>query len=329
MKRSVIFFFLLTIISVTTVVNAQQVPIYSQYTMNKYLINPAFAGSQGYTSYNLTARQDMLGFDNAQTPMTQALCAETRVLQTSYLTKARLIKKRSRSKRPSGRVGLGGYIFNDRNGVINRTGIQGTYAYHIPMGDGQLSFGASGAVYQFKIDKDQLNLIDEYDKLIDGRDNTMFIPDASAGVYYQYRRFYAGFSTQNMFQSVLKFGSDESYSNYQLLRHHYVMTGYRYNIGDGYEVEPSLLLRSTERFNVKADISVKGYYKNDYWLGFTYRTGSAFITMVGVKVGKIYFGYAYDYSLKDIQNITYGSHEIMVGVKFGDTQRRYRWLRRF
>jgi type IX secretion system PorP/SprF family membrane protein len=314
---------------VPAALKAQQVPIYSQYMMNKYLINPAYAGSQGYTSYNLTARQDMLGFDNANAPMTQALCAETRILQSSYLAKARLIKSRNRSKRPSGRVGLGGYLFNDRNGMINRTGLQGTYAYHIQIGDGQLSFGASGTIYQFKINKDELNLADQYDKLIDGRDNTMFIPDASAGVYYQYRNFQAGISTKNLFQSVLKFGSDESFSNYQLLRHHYLMSSYRYDIGEGYQIEPSLLLRTTERMNFKADISVKGYYKNDYWLGLTYRTNSAVITMVGVKVGKIYFGYAYDYSLKEIQNITYGSHEIMIGIRFGDSQRRYRWLRRF
>ena len=107
------------------------------------------------------------------------------------------------------------------------------------------------------------------------------------------------------------------------------MTGYRYNLGEGFEIEPSLLIKSSERLNMQADINVKGYYKNDYWIGLSYRTGSAVISMVGVSIGKLYFGYAYDYSLKEVQKLTYGSHEIMIGVKFGDTQRRYRWLRRF
>jgi len=311
---------------------AQQVPLYSQYMMNRYLINPAFAGAQGYTSYNLTARQQWLGFGDAKTPSTQALAAQTRVLQTSFLSKSRLIRN-SRRRRPSGRVGLGGYVFNDRNGVINRTGLQGTYAYHIPMGDGQLSFGASGTIYQFKIDDSELILPDDDlgipDPLIEGRRNTMFIPDASAGLYYMYRNFYVGLSGTNLFQSVLKFGSDESYSNYKLMRHYYFMGGYRYPIDDEFSVEPSLLMRSDENFNMQADINVKGYYKNDYWLGFSYRTGSALVTMVGVKIGKLYFGYAYDYSLREIQNLSYGSHEIMIGIRFGDSKRRYRWLRRF
>jgi type IX secretion system PorP/SprF family membrane protein len=332
MKKKVRILVFLMILFGPAVVKAQQIPLYSQYMMNKYLLNPAYAGSQGYTSYNLTARQQWMGFGDANTPSTQAICAQTRVLQTSFLSKMRLINENARRRKPSGRVGLGGYIFNDRNGVINRTGLQGTYAYHIRLGEGQLSFGVSGTVYQFKIDDDELILPDEDlgvpDPLISGRRNTMFIPDATAGIYYMYKDFYIGGSGMNLFQSVLKFGSDQSYSNYQLLRHYYFMSGYRVNLDNEFAIEPSLLLKSTERMSLQADINVKAFYKNDYWLGLSYRTGSALISMVGVKIGKLYFGYAYDYSLREIQNLTYGSHEIMVGIRFGVSKRR-RWLRRF
>ena len=112
-------------------------------------------------------------------------------------------------------------------------------------------------------------------------------------------------------------------------RHYYLMSSYRHDLGDDYSVEPSLLLRSTSRMNLTADITVKGYYQDDYWLGLTYRTGSAITTMVGVKVGKMHFGYAYDYSFNEIQHITYGAHEVMIGIKFGSSKERYRWLRRF
>ena len=315
------------------VVKSQQIPLYSQYMMNRYLLNPAYAGSEGYTSYNLTARQQWLGFGNAKTPSTQAISAQTRVLETSFLSKIPFFGQGRTRRRPSGRVGLGGYIFNDRNGVMNRTGIQGTYAYHISMDEAQLSFGVSGTVYQFKIDDDNLILPDDDlgipDPLIDGRRNTLFVPDATAGIYYMNRNFYVGASGMNLFQSVLKFGSDQSYSNYQLMRHYYFMTGYRYELDGDFALEPSLLLKSTERMNLQADINVKAYYQDDYWMGFSYRTGSALISMVGVKIGNLYFGYAYDYSLREIQNLTYGSHEIMLGVRFGDGKKNYRWLRRF
>jgi len=51
--------------------------------------------------------------------------------------------------------------------------------------------------------------------------------------------------------------------------------------------------------------------------------------MVGVKIDKLHVSYAFDYSLNDIQRISYGSHEIMIGLNFGDSNRRYRWLNRF
>jgi hypothetical protein len=48
---------------------AQQVPLYSQYILNGFLINPAVAGSEGYTAVNLTAREQWIGFKNAPPPM--------------------------------------------------------------------------------------------------------------------------------------------------------------------------------------------------------------------------------------------------------------------
>ncbi|MDA3779636.1 MAG: type IX secretion system membrane protein PorP/SprF [Bacteroidales bacterium] len=307
---------------------SQQMPLYSQYMMNKFLINPAFAGSKGFTSFNLTARQQWLGFENA--PMTQAISGQTRILKTSHISKSRSIRKRLKKRRPSGRVGIGGYMFNDRNGIVNRTGLQLTYAYHIFIKDGQLSFGVSGTGYQFSIDKSDIILHDvQSDPLVDGTKSTMYVPDANVGIYYSYNPFYVGVSANQLFQSALKFGSDNSFADYKMLREYNFMAGYRYDMENDFEIEPSLLIKTSENFNIQADINVKAYYKRDYWLGFSYRTGNAIITMVGVKVDKLYFGYAFDYSLSDIQKISYGSHEIMIGINLGDNSRRYRWLNRF
>jgi len=319
---------ILSILSLTigTAVS-QQEPIYSQYTMNQFLLNPAFAGSEGYTSFNLTARQQWLGFDGA--PSTQAISGQTRITKTSYVSKSRSVRKRTKRRRPSGRIGVGGYIYNDQNGPIGRTGLEGTYAYHLFVNDGQLSLGLSISAYQFRVNTDELKFSEGSDPLLNTARESMIIPDGSVGIYYTYFPFYIGLSAKNLFQASIKFGSDNSFGDYQQLRNYYLTTGYKYDMGNDFEIEPSVLLKTTEAFNLQADISIKGYYKRDYWLGFSYRTGNAFITMVGVKVDRLYFGYAFDYSLNDIQRISYGSHEIMIGVKLGDNSKRYRWLNRF
>ena len=43
----------------------QQLPVYSQYLYNKFLINPSIAGSDGYTSVSLTAREQWVGYGGA------------------------------------------------------------------------------------------------------------------------------------------------------------------------------------------------------------------------------------------------------------------------
>lgn len=319
----ILYIILLTVV----LAKSQQEPIYSQYTMNQYLINPAFAGSEGYTSFNLIARQQWLGFDGA--PSTQSISGQTRILKTSYVSKSRSVRKRIKRRRPSGKIGIGGYLYNDQNGPIGRTGLEFSYAYHLFVNDGQLSLGLSLSAYQFRINTSDLITSEGYDPLIDQARESMFIPDGSVGIYYTYQPFYIGLSTRNLFQASVKFGSDNSFSDYQQVRTYYLSTGYKYDMDNDFEIEPSVLIKTTEAFNLQADISLKGYYKRDYWLGFAYRTGNAFITTVGIKVDRLYFGYAFDYSLNDIQRISYGSHEIMIGLKLGDNTRRYRWLNRF
>lgn len=319
---TILFIIMLTVFSAKS-----QEPVFSQYTMNKFLINPAYAGSEGYTSFNLTARQQWLGFEDA--PMIQAISGQTRILKTSHISKSRSVKKRTKRRRPSGKIGLGGYLYNDKNGPIGRTGLELSYAYHLFIQDGQLSLGLSLSAYQFRVNTSELHTFEGYDPLIDEARGSMFIPDGSVGIYYTYQPFYVGVSAKNLFQASVKFGGDNSFTDYQQVRNYYLITGYRYDMDNDFEIEPSLLIKTTEAFNLQADISVKGYYKRDYWLGFSYRTGNAIVTMVGIKIDKLYVGYAFDYSLNDIQRISYGSHEIMIGMNFGDNTRRYRWLNRF
>ncbi len=60
----------------------QQLPVYSQYMMNKFLINPAVAGSEGYTAFNLTSRKQWLGIKDA--PLTFAASGQTRLTRGEF-----------------------------------------------------------------------------------------------------------------------------------------------------------------------------------------------------------------------------------------------------
>jgi len=304
---------------------AQQVPVYSQYMMNGFLFNPAIAGSEGYTAINLIAREQWLGLKDA--PRTHALSGQTRILKNSYISKGASIRKRQKLSSRSGKVGVGGYIYNDKNGPINRTGMQLTYAYHIRMHRSQLSFGLSGLFYQFSIDQDKIRF-EEQDIFFDMADKTIFIPDASVGVYYTNPNVFAGFSTSQLFQSAIRFG-EKGYAEYKLKRYYYLTGGYDFKVNPSLTIEPSLLFKTNEDLVWQADFTTKFIINDDYWGGLSYRTGGSLIIMGGLKIDKYIFGYSFDYTLSSIMKHSYGSHEFMAAILFGDNARRYRWLNRY
>ncbi len=56
----------------------------------------------------------------------------------------------------TGRVGFGGYVFSDRNGLVQRTGFQTSYCYNLWIQDyTQLSMGLAFTGYHFKINVDE------------------------------------------------------------------------------------------------------------------------------------------------------------------------------
>jgi type IX secretion system PorP/SprF family membrane protein len=308
------------------VVWAQQMPLYSQYVMNGYMINPAIAGSDGYTSFNLTARQQWVGFKDA--PATQSFSAQTRILRKSYVIKSRTISNRTLKPSSKGRVGLGGFIYNDRNGAVERTGLQFSYAYHIFVRETQLSFGLSAGIFQFRVREDQLTFIDQGDPIAGSLKKVIYVPDANLGFYILNARFFAGISINQLFQSYLKLGN-RTMEEYKMIRHYYVMGGYRFNMGSDFDIEPSGLFKATEKLAFQADLGGKLYYREDYWAGIMYRTSGDLIFLAGIRYKQFYFGYAFDYSLSNIRRYSYGSHEVVLALKLGDSARRYRWLQRY
>jgi len=305
---------------------SQQTPVYSQYMLNGFLVNPAIAGSEGYAAINLTVREQWVGFQEA--PATYALSFQTRLLRETHISRKKSVKRNPKSPFSGGNVGLGGYIFNHRNGAVDRTGVRLTYAYHLELKEAQLSFGLSMIGYQYRVDKDRVKLeFPDDDDLWLGLQESVFIPDADAGVYYTAKNIWAGFSVDQLFESALKFGGD-GYDQLVMERNYHLMGGYDFTINDDMILSPSTHLKIAENGKVQADINGKFYYKQSYWGGITYRTGHSIIVMAGVSVDRLVFGYAFDIGLNSIMKHSYGTHEFTFIAKLGDHTRRHRWLSR-
>jgi type IX secretion system PorP/SprF family membrane protein len=112
-------------------------------------------------------------------------------------------------------------------------------------------------------------------------------------------------------------------------RHYYIFGSYSFARGPYIELQPSFLFRMSEQLKPQADLGLTYIYNQAFWAGLAYRTSGAIIANLGVKHQNLFFGYAFDFTLQEIQRITYGTHEITLAVKFGDSSRRYRWLDRY
>lgn len=309
----------------------QQLPLYSQYLYNKFLINPAVAGSDGYTSLNLTARKQWLGLDGS--PQTFSFSVQTRFLKHKPIVEVKNNKTVFIPENDA-RVGLGASVFSYQSGLIQRTGFQMSYAYHIWLHNmTQLSLGLSLTGTYFRLNEKQMSLEDQNDPALnDNLRRGIFMPDGTFGVYLLNRRYNAGFSVYQLFGGSAKIGN-AAYYNYNLYRHYYLFGSYSFDARKDLELRPSLLIMMSEQqityVKPMAEFGLNGVYNENFWAGLSYRTSGAIIANIGVKYTNVFIGYAFDFTLQEIQRVTYGTHELNIAWKFGDSARRYRWLDRY
>jgi type IX secretion system PorP/SprF family membrane protein len=311
---------------------AQQVPMYSQYVMNGFLINPSFAGRDGYTTVNLTVREQWVGITGA--PSTYAASFQTRLLKNSYISKSTSVRKKLVKPTKGGKVGLGGYLFNDNNGIMHRTGGQVDYAYHISLGTSNgypndLALGLALTAYNFNIKTDGLNY-DINDPYLNNYDRSVFITDFNFGASYTTSKYYVGLAMTNLLRGSLIF-ADTSNNKRSELGNFYLTGGYKFPINNEWTLEPSAFIKSSDMLfkSIQMDLTARMWYKDIVWGGISYRTGDAIIALFGLKYDRFYFAYAYDIALTDIRGQSLGTHEISFAVKFGESARRYRWVTPF
>jgi type IX secretion system PorP/SprF family membrane protein len=306
-------------------VSAQQFPSFSQYTFNPLIINPAVAGSDGYTTVQLLARNQWLGFSGA--PISQFFSIQTRLYKGLHMPFSASVRRKYIRPKRSGKVGLGFQCMNDKAGIFNHTALQFIYAYHIKIARNQLSFGLSLNLCQYRADRDGIRVEQAEDNLLLSSRLYSVSPDFNTGVYYTARNFYTGFSIENL-TNLFDYLDLFSISSYQQRKANFI-AGYRYEISDIFILEPSAYLKFVNFKNLQTDFNIKLIIHDDYWIATTYRTGNASSYQVGMQIKKLCIGYAFDYDFTGIQKYGCGTHEIMIALKLGDNARRYKWLNRY
>jgi len=284
---------IVVLVFITSALSAQQVPLTSQYMFNDYLLNPAVGGSTEYTFASLSARAQWVGLDGS--PNTQFVSAHTK-----------LGKK----------MGVGGFIYNDETGPISETGIQLSYAYHLTINDkSKLSFSLAGMFASHYINKNELQPEDDDDEALNSILNKGYVGDVNFGILYYTEKYKVGLSSFQLLQNKLYNGSMDGENLSGLARHYNLYGDYEFTINDNIDLVPSVLLKYVQGAPFQFDITARGIYNKKYWLGLSYRYNNAVVILAGLNYKNLSFGYAYDYTLTDINSYSSGGHEIFLALK--------------
>lgn len=295
--RRVTFIILIIIFAGSTGLKAQQMPHYTQYMFNDFVINPAVAGVYDYFQIRTNHRFQWVGL--VDPPMTNSI--------GFYGPSA----KRD--------MGYGGYIYNDVTGPTSRAGITGSYAYNIAVtGDIRLSMGISGSIMQYRIDGTQLNPADVSDPTLLNIVSTSYLPDAGLGLYLYADQFYVGLSVAQLLNNNIKIFENKDGVN-RLKTHINLIGAYRYWINEEWLLEPSVMVKGTVPKELSFDLTARVEWQKMLWGAVSYRYQDAIGIMVGYSFDKsLFFGYSYDISISAIRTYQTGSHEIMIGYRFND-----------
>ncbi|MGY0039020.1 PorP/SprF family type IX secretion system membrane protein [Pedobacter sp. NJ-S-72] len=135
--QKMLFTTLMTICIFTGIqqVSAQIRPLGTQYYENQYISNPSFAGMDEGMNINMSYRNQWRSIPGS--PVTMAVSGDYRVVD---------------------KVGVGFNVYNDKAGLIGRTRVMGTYAYHLPLNidNRSLHFGISLGMMKERLDEQSI-----------------------------------------------------------------------------------------------------------------------------------------------------------------------------
>lgn len=278
------------------VVFSQQLPHFSQYYLNDYLINPAVAGSRPYFEGKSAHRYQWEGITDAPRTYTLSVNGPTK----------------------NQKMGLGGYLFTDNVGPTRRTGANLSYAYHVRVSDKlKLGMGISAGVIQFMIDGSKITLRESDDDIITNGVQSVLLPDAGFGLYLYHEKYYLGFSAPQLLNSRVTFFKDGRNPEGTLPSHFFMSGGYKFKLAEDFVLEPSVFVKYVKPAPVQVEGTLRLIYQEKVWLAGTYRDKDAITASIGYLINNYFtVAYGFDFTTTNLRNYSNGTHELLVGVRF-------------
>lgn len=318
---------------------AQQRPHYTQYVLNNYILNPALTGIENYTDLKISGRDQWVGLDGA--PQTMYLTIHGPIGKKDYKTTATSYQPPGENPRGSSywegyqasapHHGIGLQVLNDKTGLYNRFSADVSYAYHIGLTPTlNLAMGLAGGITKISYDMSKANPANPGDPGLAVGGNVMFKvrPDLSTGLWLYSGNYFVGVSAQQVIPQTVAFTDDTL--GFRLVPHLFATAGYRFLLNEDLNLLPSVMVKYIQPLEPQVDVNAKLQYRDLLWMGASIRIKEGYAAMLGVNVGNTFnVGYSYDFSRTELNTVSRGTHEIilgfLIGNRYGDTCPRNVW----
>lgn len=279
-------------IGLVATVQGQQQATVSQYMFNGMAINPAYAGSHGALSASFLSRFQNVGLPGA--PNTQTLSIHSPISDE--------------------RVAVGLMVIHDKIGVIGQTGVNGVFAYRLPMAnEATLSFGVQAGFSAYKAEYTSLDIYQN--DFLFAQDVRQTRPNFGAGLFYSKTLWYMGVSMPHMMNNVFQRGNnfETVYQNIPII----FTGGYVFKLNRMLKLKPNFLLKVVDKRGVELDLNANLLFDEVVWVGVSYKFKNAVTLLFEMQVtDQLRLGYAYSITNGPIQQVDFGSHELLVQYRF-------------
>ncbi|ARS34162.1 PorP/SprF family type IX secretion system membrane protein [Pontibacter actiniarum] len=318
---------LLVLVIATAPVCAQQLPQHTQYVQNNFLLNPAVAGIESYVDLRSGYRSQWVGLEGApssfyasvHTPLNKHDRNAPQRHMRGNNAAAGANKNNRFHLKPH--HGLGAVAQMDKAGLLRTFSLNLSYAYHLPLTSSlNLSGGVTAGLTQYRLKKEDLNLVTPNDPFLAGEFGSMNKADLGLGLWLYSSNFYVGISGLQLLRSETS--KSEGDPRATLQKHYYATGGIRIRASALVTLTPSVMVKVAENGLSMVDLNTKLTYARRFWVGGSYRHHDALTGTVGIYVNHLLdVSYSQDITTSDLNKVSANSHEVVLGIKLNNPQK--------
>lgn len=325
----IILFFLMS-----SSVWAQYIPNNAQAFQFMPIFNPAFAGIENFNDLKFSYRYQWSGF-GSYSPKFINLGYHSRLIEPLDLAYNSLRLSDPSATNPENLPrakrmihGLGGNIFHSEVGVLKSVGGNLNYAIHYPVSEkARFAMGLSLVIENRKLDVSEVTVRDPdefYNHLL-GSSTSQTDLNMRAGILLYSEKFYFGLTYLPLFYKVLE--ASELAMNQPFYRGS-IQAGVSLPLDADVTLKPSIMALVQMNDKVIIDYNAKAFFKENIWLGVTYRDIKSGVALIGWNFDeKVSASYSYEMSLGEFKQFNDGSHELVLSLRLNNFKKhsQYTW----